>query len=320
MLLSEWSKQDGILLTWPHSETDWRDNLPEVETVYIELVSSVSEYQHIYIICHTEELLHHVKKLLRHCCIDNVFYFIIQTNDTWCRDYGPIVTSHGEDLQIEDFQFNGWGEKFTHARDNAVTKQLVQEPCFKKNNYREHDFILEGGSIESNGAGILLTTSNCLLTSQRSSNGNKSKIENYLKKTFSLKQVIWLEGQLPGDDTDGHIDTLARFCNENLICAVPEVYDQLTPFQFDIVKLPSPRSIFAADGHPLPATYANFLITNQEVIIPTYSDSNDEEAISLIQDCFADRQMKAINSLPLIEQHGSIHCITMQILAGVFEQ
>lgn len=321
MLIPEWSKQDGILLTWPHKNTDWVNILPHVEQTYCDLVKAISEYQHVYIICFDEELVKHTKSLLNKnkSNLSNIYYFIIQTNDTWVRDYGPLTSLKSGTLAIENFQFNGWGHKFSFELDNQSTQKLFDCAGFKNNNVIDHNFILEGGSIESNGSGVLLTTSNCLLTHERATNGSQNEIELFLKNVFKLDEVLWLQGQLPGDDTDGHIDTLARFCSEKLICCVKDVFEQLIGTDFDIVELPTIEPIYSLKKAPLPATYANFLITNQEVILPVYNDDNDDKACSIIQACFPTKKVRSINALPLIQQHGSIHCITMQIPEGVFK-
>ena len=258
-------------------------------------------------------------------------------NDTWARDHGGITVVKKGKTEILDFTFNGWGLKFGANLDNQITKQLFDKKIFPENvKYKNRlNFVLEGGSIESNGKGTILTTSECLLSANRN-NLSKEKIEKKLKTYLGAEQNLWLNyGYLAGDDTDSHIDTLARFCDENTIAYVKcddendEHYQELKKMEEELqqLKFPSPQgeglgvrfiplpmadAIFDENGERLPATYANFLIINDAVLMPTYNSPKDEIAKQQLQIAFPDREIVGIDCAALIKQHGSLHCVTMQ--------
>jgi len=323
---AEWEKQDAILMAFPHKNTDWVYDLKRALTPFVQIASSVAYNQPVIIVCDDEKA---TKKLF--CETRNITFVKLPTNDTWIRDFGAISIYVNGKRKFLDFRFNAWGDKFESTLDNAVTKQLVKKG-YLYGNYEEVDFVLEGGSIESDGKGTLLTTSKCLLNTNRNTELTKKQIEEFLKKRFCLKQILWLDyGELEGDDTDGHIDTLARFVDEETIAYVScddskdSCYDELKkmkeqlksfrtinkkPYRLIPLPLPSPKF---KNKKRLPATYANFLITNHSVLLPIYKDQKDKETIKLFKELFPSKEIIPINCLKLIEQGGSLHCVTMQI-------
>ena len=262
---------------------------------------------------------------------------IIPTNDTWARDFGAIFVRDGNTNVCCDFKFNGWGLKFAADKDNLITGAMTCKNIFadEVSYLNRLNFVLEGGSLETDGEGTLLTTAECLLSPNRNGQWDRIAIEEYLKQTLGLKRVLWLNnGSIAGDDTDSHIDTLARFCNPETI-AYAKCYDkkdvnfeplsymedELKTFltsdgkPYKLVPLPMPEAIYF-DGERLPATYANFLIINNAVLVPTYSSPRDKEAIEILSALFPEREVVGINCNALIKQHGSLHCVTMQFPAG----
>jgi agmatine/peptidylarginine deiminase len=265
-------------------------------------------------------------------------------DDTWARDHG-FVTLVSDDPQdaplLLDFCFNGWGMKFAADKDNCITRNLFSSykdfflPSVKYGNCL--DFVLEGGSVESDGQGTLLVTSQCLLSVNRNEHYLPEEIESQLKRRLGADNVLWLNnGNIDGDDTDGHIDTLARFCSPDTIAYVAPPEDENDEDYYDFCMMedelkafrtkdgepyklvPLPYLSYELDGEPQPATYANFLIMNKAVLVPVYGLPTDEAALSAIGDAFPDREVVGIDCRPLVQQHGSLHCVTMQYPAGFF--
>jgi agmatine deiminase len=261
----------------------------------------------------------------------------LPSNDTWSRDFGPLAIYSGNRPQLLDFGFNGWGLKFAAGHDNLISRRLQRLGLFGATPLRTVGLILEGGSIESDGAGTLLTTAECLLNPNRNPHLTRAELEQQLGTLLGVRHWLWLEnGYLAGDDTDSHIDTLARLCPDDTIvyvaCDDPadEHYDalqrmakELLAFRsragrpYRLLPLPWPRPCFDSDGTRLPATYANFLVVNGAVLVPTYADPADAAALSVIGQAFPGREIVAIDCRPLIRQHGSLHCVTMQLPKGV---
>jgi len=329
ILPPEWAKQDFIQLTFPHEGTDWAYMLDEVNVCFVEIARAILRFQNLLVVCHDKIKIKH---LLKGAKGKNITFVELPTDDTWARDHGGITVFEGNKKIICDFAFNGWGKKYKADLDNQLTRLLFDKGIFDKDAlYRNHlDFVLEGGSIESDGQGTLLTTSNCLLSANRN-NLSKEVTEAKLKEYFGLKQVLWLDhGHLQGDDTDSHIDTLARFCDVDTIAYVQcadtsdEHYQELLlmeqelqSFQtldgnaYKLVPLPMADAVYR-EGERLPATYANFLIINGAVLVPTYDSPKDKIALEQLRKVFPDREIIGVNCLPLIQQHGSLHCVTMQ--------
>ncbi len=338
-LPAEWEPQDGVLLTWPHAHSDWAPLLPEVEPVFIEIARQIALREQVIISCYHDAHVDHVRRRLQQAGVNLqcTHLYIVPSNDTWVRDHGPITIYKNGVPSLLDFTFNGWGNKFSAELDNQVTRHLHSLGAFAATPLQTIDMVLEGGGIETDGAGTLLTTESCLLSPQRNPHLNKQHIEVRLKMLFGIERVLWLKhGQLAGDDTDGHIDTLARFCDAHTITYVAcddtqdEHYAELKLMEnelrafrtpqgqpYRLVPLPWPQAKFSSDGKRLPASYANFLIINDTVLTPTYDDPADAEVLARLRICFPNREVIAISCLPLIKQYGSLHCVTMQLPTGV---
>lgn len=333
ILPAEWAEQQFVQLTWPHAGTDWATMLDEVNDCFVNIAREILKRENLLIVCVNAD---EVKSLLVNVDFSKITFAEMQTNDTWARDHGGITVLEDGKPVICDFTFNGWGKKFKAELDNQITGKLFEKGIFRESKYKNClDFVLEGGSIESDGEGILLTTSACLLSVNRNDKA-KQEIEEKLKKFFGLKHILWLNhGYLAGDDTDSHVDTLARLCPNNTITYVKcedetdEHFEELMKMEnelksfsplgvgssFNLIPLPMADAVYEADER-LPATYANFLIINGAVLMPTYNSPKDEIAKTQLQKAFPDREIVGINCLALIKQHGSLHCVTMQYPCG----
>lgn len=327
--------QDAVLLAWPHQNTDWAPMLEKVEAVYLDITRKVSRFEPVIIVTPEPETLRN-RLLEEDIDLTRVKILDIETNDTWMRDFGPLIVHQRSYPQVLNFTFNGWGKKFPAEKDNLVTEKLLASGIFRKLPREDIDLVLEGGSIEVDGQGTLLTTSQCLLNRNRNPLLTRDQLEEQLSVSFGTDHFLWLDhGSLAGDDTDAHIDTLARLCPDDTIVFVscPDQDDvhfrdlkmmevQLRSFTtgtgkpFRLLPLPWPQACFE-NGQRLPATYANFLIINKAVLVPTYRDPADTIALRTISEAFPQREIIAIDCRPLIKQHGSLHCITMQLPRGV---
>lgn len=338
-LPAEWEPQSAIQLTWPHADTDWGYMLGEVQACYLNVAREISKRERLIIACKNKEEVEQQLAKLDDTCLKNISIHETDNNDTWARDHGGItVEDEQHRYSILDFRFNGWGMKFAANKDNYITKKLHEKGAFADNvRLIDHNqFVLEGGSIESDGKGTLLTTEECLLSLNRNEWMSKTEIEQYLAKAFGFDHFLWLQhGYLAGDDTDSHVDTLARLCDEQTIAYVccedtkDEHYNALKAMEDELKALRDksgnpyrlialPMADYAeADGERLPATYANFLIMNGAVLMPTYGTAKDELAKAQLAKAFPDREIVGINCFALIKQHGSLHCITMQYPEGV---
>lgn len=332
----EWYTQSGIMLTWPHRNSDWVDMLDEVEHCFTLIAKEISKNEKVLIVCADKNS---VASKLKDSNTENLILVQLDSNDTWARDHGAITVFENGKPVLYDFQFNGWGLKFPAYLDNQLTPKLYNANLFKEGVGYENrkNFVFEGGSFETDGMGTILTTENCLLSVNRNQRMSKNEIENYLFETFDIQRVLWLSsGYLAGDDTDSHIDTLARFCNEKTIAYVKcddpfdEHFQQLQQMEEDIksftrldgspynlIELPMANYVEGQSGNRLPATYANFLILNDKVLIPYYKTDKDEIAKNILQSSFPDREVIGIDCSALIKQHGSLHCVTMQFPVGV---
>lgn len=330
-LPAEWEKQAGILMAWPHKDTDWNYMLSHVQECFKKIASEIIKEEYLIIVAPN---IDDVKKQLCDLNQDKIIYVKLPTNDTWARDFGGITIENNGTLSMLDYKFNGWGSKFASELDNQITSTLFSKNIFKAKYSNQLDFVLEGGSIESDGEGTILTTSQCLLSKNRNPELNKNQIEDRLKKDFGAKHFLWLDyGSLEGDDTDSHIDTLARLAPHDTIIYVGcdniedpnfenlrKMEDQLKEFitpkgnPYNLIQLPSPDPIFDEEGNQLPATYANFLIMNNTILIPTYNQlKKDELAKGMLKIAFPHHKVVGIDCNPLIKQHGSLHCVTMQL-------
>lgn len=334
-LPAEWEPQDGVLLAWPHPATDWNEYLPEVCATYTELIRQISRFERVLLI--TPDISQ-TQTQLSAAGIDlsQISCYQIETNDTWTRDFAPITVLVNNQPVLLDFGFNGWGLKFSANLDNQVTQKLKKQGALLPQ-ANIIGLILEGGSIESDGCGTILTTSQCLLSPNRNPQLTRQDLEGAMQSLFGAQRILWLEhGHLEGDDTDAHIDTLARLCpNDTIIymaCDNPadshyealqkmeQELKQLTTADgrpYRLLALPWPEPKFDTSGNRLPASYANYLVINNAVLVPTYQDPVDNGALAMIALAYPGREIIGINCLPLIEQHGSLHCVTMQLPAGV---
>lgn len=335
-LPAEWEIQDGVLMAWPHEGTDWAYMLDDVRPVFVEIIKNITRFERVIL---TAPNVSSASEYLIKSGVDTgkIKFCEVHNNDTWARDFGPVTVFFNNKPTLLDFGFNGWGLKFPANLDNIISKKLKQLGVLlpKLNTI---GFILEGGSIESDGIGTILTTAECLLSPNRNPQLNRGEIEQALSSLVGAKRVLWLNnGFLAGDDTDSHIDTLARICPDNTIiyqaCDNPldEHFESLKLMEnelkeftapdgssYRLIPLPWPKARFDEQAHRLPATYANFLIINGAVLVPTYQDpENDKKAVESIKTAFPGREIIAIDCLPLLEQHGSLHCITMQLPQGV---
>lgn len=332
-LPAEWEAQSAVQLTFPHAGTDWADILPEVLPCFLQIAQTISRYQRVLIVCDNPSELGQTLKQLD---IPNCVLAKVPSNDTWARDHGGITIEENGQPVILDFVFNGWGLKFPADKDNLITRHLYNIGVFEAG-IRHGGMVLEGGALESDGQGTLLTTTECLLSPNRNPHMSKAEIEAYLKDLFGLQRVLWLDhGYLAGDDTDSHIDTLARFCTPDTIAYVKctdssdEHFNALQKMELELqgfrtmegkpyhlVPLPWPDACYDTDGHRLPATYANFLMINGAVLVPTYQVAQDAAALEIFREVFPNHEIIGIDCRPLILQHGSLHCVTMQYPDGV---
>lgn len=327
------------MLAWPHAQTDWAACLDAVDDTYADIAREIAAREALLIVCRDDRHLAHVRGRLRSegARLDVVRFAIAPFDDTWIRDYGPLTVLTGGRLKLLDFRFNAWGEKYAASKDNAVTRALHAAGAFGDIPIETIGMVLEGGSIEVDGAGSLLTTRHCLLAQTRNPDLGRLALERRLKMLFGVERVLWLQhGFIRGDDTDSHVDMLARFCDPLTIaytaCDDPaDEHDQAlkameaelqsfrtcegTPYR--LVPLPIPKPIYNQQGQRLPASYANFLIINDAVLLPVYNDPADRVVVERLQQVFSGREIIGIDCTALIQQYGSLHCATMQLPEGV---
>ena len=335
-LPAEWEIQDGVLLSWPHEGTDWADMLDDVRPVFAEIIRQITRFERVLL---TAPQAVSAAGYLTSAGVDLAMVTICEmpNNDTWARDFGPITVIFNDKPVLMDFGYNGWGLKFPANHDNLISRRLKQQGVLKPN-LNTIGLILEGGSIESDGLGTILTTAECLLSPNRNPQLDTGEIAQAFSSLIGAQRILWLKnGWLAGDDTDAHIDTLARICpNDTIIyqaCDNPldEHYEPLKQMEtelkgftapdgapYNLIPLPWPTARFDGEAHRLPATYANFLIINHAVLVPTYRDpEHDGMALECIARAFPGRETIGIDCLPLLLQHGSLHCVTMQLPQGV---
>ena len=346
-LPSEWHQQVAVQLTWPHAKTDWAPYLEDIVRMEVRMADEITKRENLIIATPEKEALKELLSTqLTEQQLSRVRIVEMPTDDTWARDHGAITLlpriedgeKTGKNILL-DFCFNGWGKKFPADNDNRITQNLNSSGVFE--NYYEYvmrdhlDFVLEGGSIESDGKGTVFTTSQCLMAPNRNQPLTKKEIEEYLKKTLCAEQIVWLDyGNLIGDDTDGHIDTIVRIAPNDTILYVKcedkndEQFDDFNALEnqlqnlrtkegkpYRLLPLPMPKAMYD-DGDRLPATYANFLIINGAVLVPTYNQPYlDKKATDIIQTAFPDREIIGIDAQVAVRQHGSLHCLTMQFPA-----
>lgn len=339
-LPAEWEPQSAVQVTWPGRESFWTYLTDRVVPFYQALVDRLSLYVPVIVAVPTAQLAEVTALFAGHPRRAQLHFYGVPTNDVWARDHGPLTVVTAAGPCLLDFRFNGWGDKYPSARDDGITAALHGQGAFGATPLQTMALVLEGGSIETDGAGTLLTTESCLLNPNRNPGVSRAQIEAQLRAAFGVQKINWLRhGHLAGDDTDSHIDTLARLCPGNVIAYVhcddptdehyPELQAMAAELQgltnaagepYTLVALPWVAPKISVEGERMPATYANFLITNGAVLVPVYGDANDALALATLRGVFPGREVVGINCLTLIEQHGSLHCITMQLPAGVVPQ
>ena len=328
----EWAPQSATMLTWPRADGDFARHFEAVEANFVAIAVAISQHEEVHINYGLDPANLRDRLIQAGAHPARLRVYRVESDDVWARDHGPITVIRDGRLVHLDFTFNGWGNKFSAERDNQLTRKLAGLGAWSAP-VETVDFVLEGGGIEVDGCGALLTTERCLLATTRNPQLTREGIEAVLKREFGVERVLWLKhGDLLGDDTDGHVDTIARFCDAHTIayqgCSDPNdahyedlkgLADELAALRtrdgspYDLVELPLPAPIFDEDGQRLPAGYANFLIMNNVVLVPIYGDANDEPALSKLREVFEDREVIGIDCRALILQYGGLHCVTMQI-------
>ena len=333
---AEWEPQSAILIAWPHADTDWAERLGEVEDTYVALVSAITRFEDVVIVVADDDLQTYAEARLRSNRVDMARVRFVEApyDDTWLRDSGPITLRAGDGFRLLDFRFTGWGGKFEASRDDQLVERLTETGIFSKSKRQSIHFALEGGAIETDGAGTLLSTWQCL--SERHPEDTREVLTERLADWLRQDRVLWLDhGYLEGDDTDAHIDTLARFAGTDAIvfqaCDDPDDshYAELQAMAAELAALrtrdgrpyrlfplPWPQPIRDA-GRRLAASYANFLIVNGAVLMPAYDDPADADAAAVLGRAFPDREIVQVSCKSLIWQNGSLHCLTMQLPYGL---
>ena len=341
-LPAEWERQDGVQLTWPHCDTEWYE-LEKVLGCYVEIAYQILRFEKLIIAtrdigeCKSDISRIAAQKGLE-IDLDRIAFYETPLNDTWARDHGGIsVFGDNGEKYLYDFVFNGWGLKFASNLDNRITRNIFDAGAFAEEvmGVDMRPYVLEGGSIDSDGCGTMLTTTECLCSLNRNEYLSKEEIEEELCGAFGLQRILWLDhGTIIGDDTDSHVDILARFCSTDTIaymrCTDPDdphyeplakMERQLKEFRtldgkpYNLIPLPLPEPLYL-DDYRLPASYANFLIVNGGVLVPAAWSPMDEVVRKRLQTAFPDREIVMIDCRPLLSGHGSLHCITMQFPQG----
>ena len=335
---AEWEKQQGILLCFPHNGKDWPGKYEAIQWAFVEFIKKVATFEQVFLVVADENIKAKIIEMLETATVQmtNVSFIIHKTNRSWMRDSGPIIVKNGTKREALNFNFNGWAKyKNINLDKHVPTKvgEFLNVPLTQVL-YKGKPVIVEGGAIDSNGKGTLLTSEECLLHPDiqvRNPGLTKADYEAVFKEYLGITNVIWLGDGIEGDDTHGHIDDLCRFVNEDTIITIVEsnpkdnnykpLQDNLKRLQNaklengkspKIVELPMPKRI-DFDGVRLPASYTNFLILNKCVLVPTFNDTNDRIALNIISDCFPDREIIGINAIDLIWGFGTLHCLSQQI-------
>lgn len=336
--IPEWEPIEYVMLALPNEDTDWNYILPEAIDQYKRLVAAITgEGIKVVLLCPKPE---DAAEIMIDCPQQLITYVSMEYNDTWTRDYGMLSVVRNDRVRALDFGFNAWGLKFAADKDNLVNLSLQKKGFISKDVYRnERDFVLEGGSIETDGNGTILTTTRCLTSPNRNGGKSKPELNAMLSERLGADHVLWLDhGALEGDDTDSHIDTLARMApDDTIVFTGTRNFDdpmfepllamraQLTMFRtpegnpYNLVELPLPDPVLDTDGQRLPATYANYLVANGIIFMPTYAQRDkDQLAMRSIRIAYPDYKVVGIDCRTLLRQHGSLHCATMQIPQGIF--
>jgi agmatine/peptidylarginine deiminase len=336
-LPAEWEPQAGVMLTWPHADTDWADRLEQVFPVFAQIGAAVSRSELLLSVCRSPTHADQVRRALCGAGADpgNLRFSVADSDDTWARDHGPLTTLASGRPVMNDFRFNGWGGKFDASRDDRISANLHGNGAFGQCLLQPQPFVLEGGAIETDGHGTLLATRSAVLSDSRNPGLSQQVVEQRLGETLGIDRFLWLDhGDITGDDTDGHIDTLARFVDVGTIVyatapegdpdhaalsAMARELGKMTDVNgkpFALHPLPFPGVHLDEHGRRLPATYANFLFTNDAVLLPVYHVPADAQAVELMRRLCPGREIVPIDCREIVRQNGSLHCLTMQFPAG----
>ncbi len=323
---AEWEPHEATWLAWPHDLETWPNELEQVEAAFIQIIEALHAGEKVRILVDDRQTEERVRQQLKERSVTNVLFHTIETNSLWTRDYGPIfLTQKGKKKALIHWLFNAWGGKYAFDKDKLVPAEIAK--ILNVEAFRA-DLVLEGGSIDVNGKGTLMTTEECLLNLNRNPHVNQKQTEQFLRDYLGVKKIIWLGKGIEGDDTDGHIDEVARFVapgkivissdsnegsynqrilSENLERLKRETDQDGKPF--DLIKLPAPRKI-KTGKFTLPASYTNFYIGNTCVLVPKFNDEHDDQAIEIFRNLFPERKIVGISAIPLIYGQGAIHCMT----------
>ncbi len=325
-LIAEFEQQSFTQIIFPHEKSDWVEYLEEAQETFVNIINEITKYQECLVVCADVES---VKSRFKNT--QNLYFVEYETNDTWARDCSALCIEEDNTVKLLDFTFTGWGGKFEASKDNAMSGEIKR--CYDKE-LKKVDLILEGGAIESNGVDTILTTSACILNKNRNASLKKEQMTKRLQEEFGMSRILYLNhGYLAGDDTDSHVDTLARFIDEKSIMYVKctdesdehfselkLMEDELKIFSkeygFRLIALPMTDACYF-EQERLPATYANFLFVNGAVLVPTYGVKQDKEALEIFRETFPNKDIVGINCFSLIKQHGSLHCVTMNFAGKV---
>ncbi|MFC6877969.1 agmatine/peptidylarginine deiminase [Flavobacterium myungsuense] len=335
---AEWEKQQGILLCFPHNGNDWPGKYEAIQWAFIEFIKKVASFEPVFLVVADEKLKEKVLEMLQtaHVIVENISFIIHKTNRSWMRDSGPILVKNGAKREALNFNFNGWAKYKNFQLDKHVPNKVADflKIPLTQVKYKGKPVIVEGGAIDVNGKGTLLTSEECLMHPSiqvRNQGFTKADYEAVFKEYLGITNVIWLKDGIEGDDTHGHIDDLCRFVNEDTVVTVVESDpkdNNYNPLQENlkilqnailenglppkIITLPMPKRL-EFGGLRIPASYANFLILNNCVLVPTFNDANDRIALNIIADCFPKREIIAISAIDLIWGFGTLHCLSQQI-------
>lgn len=324
--IAEFEEQSFTQIIFPHANTDWRYYLKEAQETFVNIINAARKYQKVLVVSYSIEA---VKKHFDD--YENIYFVEYETDDTWARDCSVLCVEENEEVTLLDFTFTAWGGKFEACKDDLMSQSIAKHYSAKM---ITHDFILEGGGVESNGKGLVLTTAECVLNTNRNAMLTPEQVDAKLKEYFGAKEILTLHnGYLSGDDTDSHIDTLARFISKDTIMYVQcrdendEHYVALREMEkeleilakkhhLNLITLPMADALYY-DEERLPATYANFLFVNGAILVPTYGGSQDEKALEIFRTTFPKLDIVGVDCSVLVRQHGSLHCVTMNFARGV---
>lgn len=340
---AEWEPHEGTWLTWPKDDHTFPGEfLEKIQNSYIDIINIIKKGEKIFLLTDNEKTEEFVSKKLEERGFDkkNIFFQRIESGDIWIRDYGPIFVKKGRKIAAVKWVFNNWGNKYEYFEDDDKTGEKIAKILEKRIPIFRPKIVMEGGSLETNGIGTFMTTEQCLLNKNRNPTLKKEEIEKYIKNYLGAENIIWLKEGIEGDDTEGHIDDIARFVNEDTVVLAVEDNSndknsvalrknikileniKIKNEKIEVIKLPMPRSIkelnlkrrgeINFDDRRLPASYANFYIANKSVLVPVFSDKNDETALKILQNAFPKKDIIPIQSIPFIVGFGAIHCATQQ--------